>query len=93
MIQQSTDDMNELNPFWMKFLQPEKHYGVSSDPIAPTIEKALNNIEEEETKQTVDQQDRRSKEMNKIRALEKQLADLNKKQREFKAQFAHKFED
>jgi hypothetical protein len=42
--------MNELNPFWMKFLQPEKHYGVSSHAIAPTIEKALNNLAEEETK-------------------------------------------
>jgi hypothetical protein len=32
--------MHELNPFWMKFLQPEKYYGGNED-IAPLIEKAL----------------------------------------------------
>ena len=37
---------HELNPFWAKFLQPEKHYAVSTTEIAPTIEKALNQLEE-----------------------------------------------
>lgn len=90
-VQESAEDLNELNPFWMKFLQPEKHYGISSEAIAPTIEKALINIVEEESKQKVDKKDLKSKEYQKIMAMEKQLADLNRKQREFQALHAPKF--
>jgi hypothetical protein len=41
--------MTELNPFWAKFLHPEQHYGVSSQPLAPAIEQALNQLEEKKT--------------------------------------------
>jgi hypothetical protein len=34
-IRQTEDEMSELNPFWAKFLQPEQHYGISADPLAP----------------------------------------------------------
>lgn len=73
--------MSELNPFWARFLHPEQHYGVSQQPLAPAIEKALNQVEEKKTQV----KDKKQREMNKILALEKQLADLNKKQRQMKA--------
>ena len=80
-ISETQQEMDhELNPFWAKFLQPEKHYAVSATEIAPTIEKALNQLEESK----VNKIDRRAQEMQKIRALETQLAELNKKQREMK---------
>jgi hypothetical protein len=34
--------MEELNPFWTKFLQPEKYYGGGNQELAPFIEKVLN---------------------------------------------------
>ena len=85
LIEAQKQEMQELNPFWMKFLQPEKYYGGNQE-IALLIEKVLKDDQVEETKNQPNL-DRRAKEMTKIRNLEKQLADVNKKERQGKVQF------
>lgn len=52
-IEESKKDMEDLNPFWTKFLQPEKYYGGDrNQELAPLIIKVLNNDQSfEETKQ------------------------------------------
>ena len=69
-IEAIEEDMAELNPFWAKFLNAEKVYGVSANEVAPVIESHLQKIDEVQTKKHEAKDDRRAKEMQKIMALE-----------------------
>ena len=43
LIEAQKQEMQELNPFWMKFLQPEKYYGGNQEIALLIVGFILNN--------------------------------------------------
>lgn len=71
------EEGDESNPFWTRFLQPVQQ----AEEIAPAIELAIENLDKPKVSA---EEEKKFREMEKIRSLDKKLAQATKLQRDLK---------